>query len=138
MYTYTHTICLEILKEINVKTMKNCYWNLLCLFWDTVYTFCRSYWKTIVCYVYGVSIGEIWRKQDAKLAENTSMCHITSPEPHWMLVTVGTIFTIRFSKLILYRKKSRDLRSQYRAFFDTSQLQSNVPRKGHECGFCRI
>lgn len=74
-----------------------------------MYAFCRSYWKTIVCNVYGTSIREIWRKQDGELAENTSMYRTTSPGPHWMLVTVGRKFTIPFSKLILYRKKSRNL-----------------------------
>lgn len=68
-------------------------------------TFCRSYWETIVFCVYGVPVGKIWRKQDARLAGSTFTYRITLPEPHWMLATVGRIFTVPFPELILYREK---------------------------------
>jgi len=33
------------------------------------------------------------------------MYRITSLEPHWMLATVGRIFTVPFPELILYRER---------------------------------
>lgn len=86
-------------------------------FWDTLYIFCRSYWETIEFCVYGAPVGKIWRKQDARLAESSSMYRIILPGPHWMLAIVGRIFTVLFSKLILYREKVRDLAFSIASFF---------------------